>query len=165
MSNTHRDVAINWMAQTGKAWHGFNMFYEQDEGIIYSYGRHFPIARHTRTDQGEAIVLFTTAEWSVSTAKHKTIVQRAILRRNTILKDVSVTQVFYVPNIGIQHATDRTQNAYSYRERIEAALKRADRAKVYTQLHLDSAEGLRIEGNKYLEAFPCSVKRLHSVLK
>ena len=44
-----------------------------DGKIIYSYGTHFPIAAHYKD-----IVLFTLADYSVSTAKHKSIVRSAI---------------------------------------------------------------------------------------
>jgi hypothetical protein len=52
------------------------MFYEGD--TIYSYGYHFPIARKVTAPNGETVILFTTESYSVSTAKHKTIVRRAI---------------------------------------------------------------------------------------
>lgn len=49
-----------------------------DDDTIYSYGRHFPIARHvTRRGKGKAI-LFTTRSYSVTTARHVRLVRRAI---------------------------------------------------------------------------------------
>lgn len=73
---SHDQVAHAWAHQTGRHRKGFNMFYEGE--TIFSYGYHFPIAKITTAPNGERVVLFTTEEHSVSTAKHKTIVRRAI---------------------------------------------------------------------------------------
>ena len=62
------------------------MFFEQ--GIIYSYGRHFPIASHVKDLKGNDAVLFTTQTYSVSTSKHIGLVRQA-LRGDY--------RVFYVP--------------------------------------------------------------------
>ena len=43
---------------------------------IYSYGSHFPIARHV-AHKGKAAVLFTTRSYSVTTAGHKCMVESA----------------------------------------------------------------------------------------
>lgn len=37
---------------------------------IYSYGQHFPIAKHVRNEKGERAVLFTERSYSNTTAKH-----------------------------------------------------------------------------------------------
>lgn len=52
-----------------------NFYFVED--TIYSYGRHFPIARIV-TRKGKKAVLFTTQEYSNSTARHKYMVRRAI---------------------------------------------------------------------------------------
>jgi hypothetical protein len=80
-SNTHDVVAHAWAHQTGKNRKGFNVFYEGD--TIYSYGYHFPIARHA----GDRVVLFTSRDYSVSTSKHKTQVRRAVSHRKVLEVD------------------------------------------------------------------------------
>ena len=45
---------------------------------IYSYGSHFPIARHVTNERGERAVLFTTAHHSVTTSGHCSAVAGAI---------------------------------------------------------------------------------------
>lgn len=45
-----------------------NFYFEGD--TIYSYGSHFPIARHVETKRGRA-VLFTTRDYSVTTSGHQ----------------------------------------------------------------------------------------------
>ena len=44
-----------------------NLYFTGD--TIYSYGSHFPIARHVTNDAGERAVLFTTATYSVTPRK------------------------------------------------------------------------------------------------
>jgi hypothetical protein len=49
-----------------------------DNGVIYSYGRHFAIAKHVQTLEGRNAILFTSAKYSVSTSKHIGHVRNAI---------------------------------------------------------------------------------------
>lgn len=74
----HHEVAHAWAHQTGRDRNGHSMFYDGD--TIYSYGRHFPIARIVEV-KGRTVVLFTTRSYSVSTAKQKSIVRGSIHRR------------------------------------------------------------------------------------
>jgi len=53
-------------------------------GTIYSYGSHFPIARHTESTNGEKAVLFTERSYSVTTSKHISIVRQATNHLNVI---------------------------------------------------------------------------------
>jgi hypothetical protein len=53
-----------------------NVYFEGD--TIWSYGSHFPIARHVENKRGEHAILFTTRTHSITTAKHLSIVRRAI---------------------------------------------------------------------------------------
>lgn len=48
--------------------------------VIYSYGSHFPIAVHVKNESGERAVLFTTASYSSTTARHVACVRRAVWR-------------------------------------------------------------------------------------
>lgn len=51
-------------------------FYFKNE-TIYSYGDHFPIARHVKNKNGETAVLFTTRTYSNTTLKHINTVKSA----------------------------------------------------------------------------------------
>lgn len=53
-----------------------NNFYFKDE-TIYSYGTHFPIAKHETNKKGTKVILFTTRSYSNTTGKHISIVQSA----------------------------------------------------------------------------------------
>lgn len=56
-----------------------SMFFEND--TIYSYGHHFPIARHVNADT----ILFTTRDYSTTTAGHKSGARRAIPADKTVI--------------------------------------------------------------------------------
>jgi hypothetical protein len=52
-----------------------NFYFTGD--TIYSYGSHFPVARHVENRRGESAVLITTRDYSVTTAGHKSAVAGA----------------------------------------------------------------------------------------
>ncbi len=65
-----------------------NFYFSGD--TIYSYGTHFPIARHVKGTRGRKAILFTTSNYSVTTSGHKRITQGAIPAGAT---------VFHVANV------------------------------------------------------------------
>ena len=79
------DVAHFWANQNQESLSNANgSFYYQDD-IIFSYGSHFPIARHIDGNT----VLFTTDSYSNTTAKHINHTLRAVSHK----KVFSVTDV------------------------------------------------------------------------
>lgn len=60
-----------------------NSFYFKGD-TIYSYGSHFPIAKHILNKNGDSGVLFTTDSYSNSTAKHISITRSACSHLNII---------------------------------------------------------------------------------
>ncbi len=94
---------------------------------IYSYGPHFPIARHVVNEAGERAVLFTTATYSVTTSAHCSAVRSAI---------PSGISVFHVPNVchgrygGSElTADDHAGNFADYTDRIEEHVITSARAR------------------------------------
>lgn len=140
--SSHDEVAHAWANKTGRHRKGHNMFYEGD--TIYSYGYHFPIARHMTTPDGRNVVLFTTDSYSVSTAKHLTITARACRH----------LRVFHVPHMrdGID-GLDHVRNVTAYIRRITDALEKAKRARKYGPGHLRTAEIITEEARAYIETF------------
>ena len=59
-----------------------NLFFEGDN--IYSYGKHFKIAKHVTNEQGEKALLLTECRYSNTTSKHISIVWRACNHLNII---------------------------------------------------------------------------------
>lgn len=72
---SNSNVAHAWANQTGRDRNGSHFYYR--DSTIYSYGSHFPIARHTMDAEGRPVVLFTLRNYSPSTARHISITRRA----------------------------------------------------------------------------------------
>lgn len=74
-----------------------NLFFRN--GIIFSYGEHFPIAKHAVSPRGNRkAILLTTRKSSVTTTRHMHDVWRAIPKNATVLhvKDVLDTEQSHV---------------------------------------------------------------------
>jgi hypothetical protein len=65
-----------WAHQSQGSGRGHNLFFE--DGTIYSYGKHFPIATHTTDAHGGHCILFTTRTFRNATNKHLSHTRRAI---------------------------------------------------------------------------------------
>jgi len=77
--SNHQEVCHYWSNQVQESGRASRVFFEGP--IIYSYGRHFPMARIiNKRRNGKKVILFTTASYSSSTSKHLTYVWRAIDR-------------------------------------------------------------------------------------
>jgi hypothetical protein len=81
--------------------HNGNLYFEG--GVIYSYGSHFPIARHAVTKQGKPCVLRTTERYSTSTSGHVSHVDYALNpcraeEWRAEEKDRNKHLIFYVPD-------------------------------------------------------------------
>lgn len=78
----------------GRAIQSMSMFVNGD--TVFSYGYHFPIARHTEKvdEHGKPIVLFTNRGYSNTTAKHKNHVYFALLNAGyrIITTDISMSR-------------------------------------------------------------------------
>lgn len=113
---SNHEIPHKWAHQTQEHARGSNLFF--DGPTIYSYGRHFPIATVYDNKRGK-LVLFTSADYSMTTAKHKVYVLRAIPRE---------WRTIVCPHVGPnQHHPDNL----AYFERVIA--KAAERAKRRTR--------------------------------
>ena len=130
--SSHRQIAHIWANRSQTRATGHNMYFEGD--TIYSYGRHFPIARHVERN-GRHAILFTTRTRSVSTAKHISHTRSAI---------ASDIPVFNVDDVT---APPQTALRAHYEARITEALKKAAKARVYVEFHLGDARRAVNEGN------------------
>jgi hypothetical protein len=130
---------------------------------IYSYGSHFPIARHVVSEAGERAVLFTTASYSVTTSSHCSAVRSAI---------PSGIRVFHVPNVSHGRYTgseltadDHAGNLADYTERIEKHVITSARARssYAKELNHEHAVCLRDEAVAYCAFFGLPVPRIPEV--
>jgi hypothetical protein len=117
--------------------------------IIYSYGSHFPIARHVSNERGERAVLFTTSHHSVTTSGHCSAVARAIP------PDVPI---FRVPHLRSSWGDlpNHADNVESYVRRISELLGKAQRARRNRDWLQRVALGLRQELQLYVAFFDLS---------
>jgi hypothetical protein len=113
---------------------------------IYSYGSHFPIARHVTNARGEKAVLFTTAHHSVTTSGHCSAVAQAIP------PSVPVFRVPYLRS-SRDELPDHADNVESYVRRISELLGKAKRARVNRDWHQREALALREQLRGYLAFF------------
>src|ERR1039457_3060700 len=138
-----------------------NLYFTGD--TIYSYGSHFPIARHVANEAGERGVLLTTATYSVTTSSHCSAVRSAI---------PSGVPVFHVPNVchgrysgSDLTADDHAGNLADYAERIEkhvitSARARSSYAKTWNNQH---AGHLRDQAFAYCAFFGLPVPNIPEV--
>lgn len=91
---------------------------------IYSYGSHFPIARHFSNGKQDAVV-FTTMTYSVTTSGHCSTVRSAIPSSATVFTVPSVNFGFSKSEDSHQHK----ENLAYYLESIENAIAQSARAR------------------------------------
>lgn len=133
-------VAHLWAHQSqSEARNGRGSVFFHDD-TIYSYGHHFPIARHV-----DGVVLFNSGSYSVTTSGHQSIVRQA----------ASHLKTFTVPDVLARSEGQHKANMANYRERYERQLLGAGRArKAYSiEWQLRQAEETRTEANEYAERF------------
>lgn len=114
--------------------HG-NVFFSGD--IIYSYGHHFPMARHVTNDKGQTAILFTCRTYSVTTAKHLSELRRAIPASIPVFKCSNVTANLC-----------NAQLAY-YQDEIDEAVSKAEKSIKYKQHHIDRIPRLIEKFNQF----------------
>lgn len=127
----NRELAHVWAGQKQQQGSGSNMIL--DGASIYSYGRHFEIARWVN-----GVVLFNSARYSNSTAKHQ----------NHVLRAINHATIFHVPSM-----TDHSANVCAYLAAVEAARGAALRAVRHADMHSNSARRAADAGAHYVEVF------------
>lgn len=105
---------------------------------IYSYGTHFPIARHLPN----GAIAFTTSSYSISTNRHVSVVRQAIPSHKTL---IFVSDVCMVAGMADRHRVQRNATAL-----VEKAANRRSQAR--RDDDLADALGLAQNFNEYAEA-------------
>jgi hypothetical protein len=113
---------------------------------IYSYGSHFPIARHVTNERGERAILFTTAHYSVTTSAHWSAVARAIP------SDVPVFHVAHVQN-GWGDQPNHRDNVENQLRRISELLGKMKQARLRRDWYQREALALRAQLRRYIAFF------------
>ena len=116
---------------------GHNFYFHGD--TIYSYGSHFPVARHV-SRKGNSAVLFTTRSYSSTTAGHKCMVEGAC-RHLT---------VFHVADV---NTTEPRKQFAEYRAAYMALVGKYAKARQRKPEILAGLRDLVSEANQYAEFF------------
>lgn len=133
-------VAHVWAQQSKPEKRAGNVFFEGE--TIYSYGRHFPIARFV-SHKGRRAVLFTTQTYSVTTSGHLSYVHGALHGLEYPVFSV------YDPAGTPQSEQVRTD----YRQRVDTLTVKAGTARTRADSLMSSAQALANEANKCAEFF------------
>ena len=137
----HHEVCHFWANQIQDSGKASNMFYERD--IIYSYGYHFPIAKHIK----DGLILFTSKDYSVSTSKHQSYTRQAIPYGTTVLT---------VPNLGRLSTSDiseHKENIKYYDSMLKHNMKKSFRARQNKKYYLNNVIRYIEELKTYLKIF------------
>jgi len=132
-----KEIAHLWANQSRDGAKGSNFYFEGD--TIYSYGSHFPIARHY-----SGAVLFTSKDYSVTTSKHKSFVRQAC----------SHLEVFTVAS-PLEKPSGKDVREYG--EQIKSLALSAAKAR-NPDAHLTVLENAIAEANRFCEKFGFSTR-------
>jgi hypothetical protein len=90
-----------------------------ENGVIYSFGRHFPIAKRYIDDKGKATIFFTLDSYSSTTSKHISDVWRATQHLEKL----------YMPKVPSYSTPNHDVNIVIWRRNIEECLSKAASAR------------------------------------
>jgi len=123
----NQQLAHVWAQQEKTSGKGSSFFFEG--ATIYSYGRHFPIARYYE-HKGKKCILFTSRGYSNSTAKHINYTRQAINR--------DAQPVFYVYD---PSKTPSAEDLERYIKEAEQSMSLAERARSRKDFYTTEANG------------------------
>lgn len=110
---------------------GANILYAN--GCIYSYGKHFMIARHVSNEKGEHAVLFTERTYSNTTAKHIKAVEDAVSHLDLIyvpdpaLSKEKLFEDWHTQMVSIAHHSPQAKKPGKYVLQIKEVFEQAKR--------------------------------------
>lgn len=132
---------------------------------IYSYGHHFPIARHVTNASGKKpAVLFTTHKNSVTTNGQICTTRDALRKWDNVTGWQAVESfgpIFNVDNVLASCPSNHRDNFHDYERRREEALAAMRKAKGSAGRHAGTYEALTTEANAYAKFF--DVRALQSL--
>lgn len=133
----HREVCHYWAHKVQPFGQCGDIFFEGD--VIYSYGRHFPMAAHA----AEGIVLLTTRKYSVSTAKHLSLVRWATPLSYRVIE---------VPNAS-PRGGEHLENLKDFQRRIDKEISDLSRCRQGVDRRLREISSLQEQANVYRQTF------------
>lgn len=134
------EVPHHWARNTIPHGKGGRMLFH--DAIIYSYGHHFPIARHVKNRRGDVFVLFTSEHYSSETSKHK----------NAVRHSIGQVPVYYVPNVKADTREDHQRNLSYFEGEARELYDKSMRATRNAPWLLEQTLAKIHAGNRYAEA-------------
>jgi hypothetical protein len=113
---------------------------------IYSYGAHFPMARHV--PEKYQVVLISNRSYSVTTSGHQSATAQACHHLTC----------YRVNDVLANTKADHKANLQIMREEYEREILTASRARKYGEHHLRSAESMRLTANEYSTLFKLTIR-------
>jgi hypothetical protein len=134
-----------WAHQTQSHAEGGNIFFI--ERSLYSYGRHFEIARHVTGTKSRRAILMNTASYSPSTSKHQSYARQAVNHMTSFYLPIN-----FIPS-NVSNAT-LVDFAHKYaKDEIRKAITLASTARKRKEEHLSSARQDADQFNRLAEFF------------
>lgn len=142
----NRQLAHVWAQQSQSEGRGSNFFF--DGPALYSYGRHFCVARFVQPeDGGGPVVLLNSTRYSASTNRHQSYARGAV--------HGLPVRAFNVPDTDAhgREPARHERNLTHYVDTIAAHVEGAAHSRVYCESGLRAAERVAAEGARYCQAF------------
>jgi hypothetical protein len=121
---------------------GGNFYFDNE--TIYSYGSHFPIAKHATNERGERAVLFTERKYSNTTSKHLNATWSACRHLNVI-------------DCWDPHGT-HDQNFSSWANTAKMSAEKLLKAKK-PEIYLNQLAEVKLKAEKYADFFNITMPR------
>lgn len=136
-------IWVHGWRRIGNGRNAGDTFYFQ-QNVIYSYGPHFPIARIVDLPNGQTVALSTTQTWGNTTARHISLVDRAL--NGAIAR-------FDVPDVMADSTAAHLENWRALRSALNTTRNRIRNAKAPATWDIDRATAQARAANQYAETF------------
>lgn len=151
------EIAHLWVHETQPEAKCRNAHYR--DGVIYSYGEHFPIAKIVKDKKGEKTILFTLDTYSSTTAQHIRDVAQAC-------RHLPKLYMVDVPRWG---EPVHSRNIIHWVRKIEEATNKIERAKDNKKWYLRQAQDELAQLEKYIKYYKIktddSIKKVRKLCK
>jgi hypothetical protein len=143
------EVPHIWAQRSQPEGRGGAIYFRGD--VLFDYGEHFVLGAFVTNESGQVAVLLNSRDYSITTQKHKTWTWRAVSNYETF--SVPIPERHNI-RYNRKPTTDDISEWFSdYRDRIQAALDKGKRARVYADSHYGRAMRLIDEARRFAQFF------------
>jgi len=142
--SNYQALAHRWAYGDEGYCYGHRM-YTGSDGVLYSYGSHYKLAKRTVDKNGNTVFLVNSTGSSVTTARQKRCVMNAVYGT-----------VFEIPSIDLNHS----ENISYYCEEITNLLNKAKKARTRHDEYIIDAVRFQDELRLYIDSFKVDKRKL-----